>query len=144
MLIGFVVARSRYAAGGTSSPSSESSAPIITSLAPPCEACLAPFPLCFSLCLRIALATISAHESIVAYKFSAASSACSVVPLVITEINARPLNLFGKDGETWERLSGINRDPNRDISVLLQPADILAKFKKQLKSLRGYKDFLLG
>ena len=68
----------------------------------------------------------------------------SVVPLVITEINARPLNLFGKDGETWERLSGINRDPNRDISVLLQPADILAKFKKQLKSLRGYKDFLLG
>ena len=68
----------------------------------------------------------------------------SVVPLVITEINARPLNLFFKDGETWERLSGISRDPSRDISVLLQPADIVAKLKKQLKSLRGYKDFLLG
>ena len=68
----------------------------------------------------------------------------TVVPLVITEINARPLNLFAKDGETWERLSGISRDPSRDISVLLQPADILAKLKKQMKSLRGYKDFLLG
>ena len=68
----------------------------------------------------------------------------SLVPLVITEINARPLNLFFKDGETWERLSGISRDPSRDLSVLLQPADIVAKLKKQLKSIRGYKDFLLG
>lgn len=68
----------------------------------------------------------------------------SVVPLVITEINGRPLNLFFKEGETWERLSGMNRDPNKDLSILLQPADIVSKFKKQLKSVRSYKDFLLG
>ena len=68
----------------------------------------------------------------------------TVVPLVITEINGRPLNLFNKEGETWERLSGITRDPNKDISVLLQPADIVSKYKKQLKSVRSYKDYLLG
>ena len=68
----------------------------------------------------------------------------TAVPLVVTEINGRPMNLFFKDGETWERLSGINRDPSKDISVLLQPADIVSKFKKQLKSVRSYKDFLLG
>ena len=68
----------------------------------------------------------------------------TAVPLVITEINGRPLNLFLKDGETWERLSGISREPNKDISVLLQPADIVSKFKKQLKSVRSYKDYLLG
>ena len=66
----------------------------------------------------------------------------TVVPLVITEINGRPLNLLSKDGEAWERLTG-NREAGRDISVLLQPSDILAKFKKQLKSVRGYKDYLL-
>ena len=68
----------------------------------------------------------------------------SVAPLVLTEINGRPLNLFSKEGEAWERLAGGSRDPSKDISVLLQPADIVAKFKKQLKSVRSYKDFLLG
>jgi len=67
----------------------------------------------------------------------------TVVPLVITEINGRPLNLFSKDGEAWERLTG-NREAARDISVLLQPSDIIAKFKKQLKSVRSYKDYLLS
>jgi len=66
----------------------------------------------------------------------------TVVPLVITEINGRPVNMLSKDGEAWERLSG-SREAGRDISVLLQPSDIVAKFKKQLKSVRGYKDYLL-
>ena len=30
------------------------------------------------------------------------------------------------------------------MSVLLQPADIVSKFRKQLKNVRSYKDFLLG
>ena len=68
----------------------------------------------------------------------------SGAPLTLTEINGRPLNLFSKEGEAWERLAGGSRDPSKDISVLLQPADIVAKFKKQLKSVRSYKDFLLG
>lgn len=34
--------------------------------------------------------------------------------------------------------------PPRDMSVLLQPADIVSKFRKQLKNVRSYKDFLLG
>ena len=68
----------------------------------------------------------------------------TVAPLTLTEINGRPLNLFSKEGEAWERLAGGGRDPSKDISVLLQPADIVAKFKKQLKSVRSYKDFLLG
>jgi hypothetical protein len=29
------------------------------------------------------------------------------------------------------------------VSVLLQPADILDKMRKQFKSLRSYKDFVL-
>jgi len=66
----------------------------------------------------------------------------TVVPLVITEINGRPVNMLSKDGEAWERLSG-TREAGRDISVLLQPSDIVGKFKKQLKSVRGYKDYLL-
>ena len=32
----------------------------------------------------------------------------------------------------------------RDLSVLLQPADIVSKFRKQLKNVRSHKDFLLG
>ena len=71
----------------------------------------------------------------------------TIVPLVITEINGRPLNLFSRDGEAWERLAGTRdpgRDPGtRDLSIILQPADIVAKFKKQLKAVRGYKDYLL-
>ena len=32
----------------------------------------------------------------------------------------------------------------RDLSVLVQPADIVSKFRKQLKNVRSHKDFLLG
>jgi hypothetical protein len=44
-----------------------------------------------------------------------------------------------QDGEAWERLQSCGRE----VSVLLQPADILDKIRKQFKSLRGYKDFVL-
>jgi hypothetical protein len=62
------------------------------------------------------------------------------VPWVLTEINGRPLNLFSKDGEAGDRLQALGRD----VSVLLQPSDIIGKLKKQLKSHRNYKEFLLG
>ena len=62
------------------------------------------------------------------------------VPWTLTEINGRPLNLFAKEGEAGDRLQAVGRD----VSVLVQPADIVAKMRKQLKQVRGYKDYLLG
>uniref|UniRef100_A0A336KH09 CSON010293 protein n=1 Tax=Culicoides sonorensis TaxID=179676 RepID=A0A336KH09_CULSO len=58
---------------------------------------------------------------------------------VITEINGRPLNLFFKDTEIKDRLNSVGRD----ISILVQPSDLITKLKKQLKSLRSYKDFIV-
>ncbi|XP_065089878.1 uncharacterized protein LOC135711062 [Ochlerotatus camptorhynchus] len=58
---------------------------------------------------------------------------------VLTEINGRPLNLFFKDNEIRDRLNAVGRD----ISILVQPADLVTKLKKQLKSLRGHKDFIV-
>lgn len=58
---------------------------------------------------------------------------------VLTEINGRPLNLFFKDTEVRDRLNA----SGRDISVLVQPADLIAKLKKHLKSMRGYKDYIV-
>lgn len=58
---------------------------------------------------------------------------------VLTEINGRPLNLFFKDNEIQDRLNAVGRD----ISILVQPLDLITKLKKQLKSLRGYKDFIV-
>ncbi|ALC47449.1 CG31342 [Drosophila busckii] len=58
---------------------------------------------------------------------------------ILTEINGRPLNLFFKDFEIRDRLNSVGRD----ISILVQPSDLITKLKKQLKSLRGYKDYLV-
>lgn len=58
---------------------------------------------------------------------------------VLTEINGRPLNLFFKDNEIQDRLNAVGRD----ISILVQPLDLISKMKKQLKSMRGYKDFIV-
>ncbi|XP_053684459.1 serine-rich adhesin for platelets [Sabethes cyaneus] len=58
---------------------------------------------------------------------------------VLTEINGRPLNLFFKDNEIRDRLNAVGKD----ISILVQPADLVTKLKKQLKSLRGHKDFIV-
>ena len=63
-----------------------------------------------------------------------------LVPWCITEVNGRPLNLFGKEGETVERLQAIGRD----ISVTLQPADIVNKVRKNLKSVKNHKEYLLN
>ncbi|XP_053946312.1 mucin-5AC [Anastrepha ludens] len=58
---------------------------------------------------------------------------------VLTEINSRPLNLYFKENEIRDRLNSVGRD----ISILVQPSDLITKLKKQLKSLRGYKDYLV-
>jgi hypothetical protein len=43
----------------------------------------------------------------------------SVVSLVITEVNGRPLNLMSKDGEAWERLQAGSRDQARCASSFI-------------------------
>lgn len=58
---------------------------------------------------------------------------------VLTEINGRPLNLFYKDHEVEDRLNAVGKD----ISILVQPSDLVTKIKKQLKSLRSYKDYIV-
>uniref|UniRef100_A0A182QEW0 PH domain-containing protein n=1 Tax=Anopheles farauti TaxID=69004 RepID=A0A182QEW0_9DIPT len=65
--------------------------------------------------------------------------ALSLTFWVLTEINGRPLNLFFKENEIRDRLNAVGRD----ISILVQPADLVTKLKKQLKSLRGHKDFIV-
>ncbi len=62
-----------------------------------------------------------------------------LVPWVLTEINGRPLSLFAKESEAGERLGAVGRD----FSVLVQPADFVQKLKKQLKGVRGYKDYVM-
>lgn len=58
---------------------------------------------------------------------------------VLTEINGRPLNLFFKKDQVRDRLNSVGRD----ISILVQPLDLIKELKKQMKSLKGYKDYLL-
>lgn len=58
---------------------------------------------------------------------------------VLTEINGRPLNLFYKENQVKDRLNSVGRD----ISILVQPLDLITQLKKQFKSLRNYKDYIL-
>jgi hypothetical protein len=64
----------------------------------------------------------------------------ALVPWHLTEVNGRPLNLMAKDGEAAARLQALGRD----VSVLIQPTDFVAKLRKQLKAHKNYKDYLLG
>lgn len=76
------------------------------------------------------------------YFFLFKSQTCDGLSLtfwVLTEINGRPLNLFFKENEVRDRLNAVGRD----ISILVQPSDLIVKLKKQLKSLRGYKDYIV-
>ncbi|XP_064466051.1 uncharacterized protein LOC135377509 [Ornithodoros turicata] len=57
----------------------------------------------------------------------------------LTEVNCRPLNLFFKNHEVQDRLNAVGKD----ISILVQPSDLVFALKKQLKSLRGYKEFIV-
>lgn len=57
----------------------------------------------------------------------------------LTEINGRPLNLFFKENEVKDRLNAVGLD----ISLLVQPSDLIKQIKKQLKSMRSYKDYIV-
>ena len=63
----------------------------------------------------------------------------SLTNWVITEINGRPLNLFFKDGEVRDRLNAVGKE----ISILVQPFDLIRQLKKQLKALRSYKEYIV-
>lgn len=58
---------------------------------------------------------------------------------VLTEINCRPLNLYFKKNQVRDRLNAVGRD----ISILVQPLDLVKQLKKELKSIRNYKEYLL-
>ncbi|CAB3383955.1 Hypothetical predicted protein [Cloeon dipterum] len=58
---------------------------------------------------------------------------------VLTEVNSRPLNLFFKDGEVRDRLNAVGRD----LSILVHPYDLIKQIKKQLKSIKNHKDYLV-
>ncbi|XP_071513867.1 uncharacterized protein [Panulirus ornatus] len=63
----------------------------------------------------------------------------SLCSWVLTEINHRPLNLFFKHTEIADRLNAVGRD----ISILIQPMDLVKQLKKGLKALKGYKDYIV-
>lgn len=73
---------------------------------------------------------------------TAKTKTCDGVSLtnwVLTEINGRPLNLFFKKNQVRDRLNSVGRD----ISILVQPLDLIKQLKKQMKSLKNYKDYIL-
>lgn len=55
----------------------------------------------------------------------------------ITEINFRPCSLFFKADEIKNRLNCVGTE----ISLLLQPLDLVKNIKKQLKLIKNYKDY---
>lgn len=57
----------------------------------------------------------------------------------ITEINFRPLSLFFKGDEIKNRLNSVGPE----ISILLQPVDLIKNIKKQLKLIKNYKDYIV-
>lgn len=63
----------------------------------------------------------------------------SLTTWFITEVNGRPLNLFFKDNEVKDRLNSVGLD----ISLLVQPFDLIKQVKKQLKAIRSYKDYIV-
>ncbi|EFA11399.2 uncharacterized protein LOC660694 isoform X1 [Tribolium castaneum] len=73
---------------------------------------------------------------------SAKTKTCDGLSLtnwVLTEVNGRPLNLFFKKNQVRDRLNSVGRD----ISILVQPLDLIKQLKKELKALRNYKEYIL-
>ncbi|XP_046624682.1 uncharacterized protein LOC124307220 isoform X1 [Neodiprion virginianus] len=58
----------------------------------------------------------------------------------LTEVNGRPLNILGQGEDARERLGGVGLD----VSVVMQPTDLVSSLKKFLRSHRGYKNYLLN
>lgn len=64
----------------------------------------------------------------------------SLVSWTLTEVNGRPLNLLGQGNGARERLGAVGLD----ISVVVQPTDLVSSLKKRLRTLRGYKNYVLN
>lgn len=56
-----------------------------------------------------------------------------------TEINNRPLNLFYKNNEVADRLNAIGKE----ISIVVQPYQFVRRLRKQLKTFKNYKDYIV-
>ncbi|CAG7720782.1 unnamed protein product [Allacma fusca] len=57
----------------------------------------------------------------------------------LTEINNRPLNLMARESEVKDRLNAVGKE----ISILVQPADLVKHLRKQLKAMKSFKDYLI-
>lgn len=55
----------------------------------------------------------------------------------LTEVNGKPLSIF--DGGANDRLGAVGRD----ISIVIQPTDLVWSFRKKLRTMRNYKNFIL-
>lgn len=86
--------------------------------------------------------TVQANSLAARHGLTAKTKSCdgtSFTNWVLTEINGRPLNLFFKKNQVRDRLNSVGRD----ISILVQPLDLIKQLKKQMKSLKNYKDYIL-
>lgn len=86
--------------------------------------------------------TVQANSLVARHGLTAKTKSCdgqSFTNWVLTEINGRPLNLYFKENQVRDRLNSVGRD----ISILVQPLDLIKQLKKQMKTLRNYKDYLL-
>lgn len=57
----------------------------------------------------------------------------------LTEVNNRSLNLFFKNNEVADRLNAVGKE----ISILVQPYTFVRRLRKQLKSYKNYKDYIV-
>uniref|UniRef100_A0ABD2WVL6 PH domain-containing protein n=1 Tax=Trichogramma kaykai TaxID=54128 RepID=A0ABD2WVL6_9HYME len=62
----------------------------------------------------------------------------ATVSWTLTEVNNKPLNLY--EPSASDRLNG---GVGRDVSVVLQPSDLMNGLKKKLRSVRGWKNFVM-
>ena len=61
--------------------------------------------------------------------------------LAITEVNGRPLNLVPKEfGEACDRLGAVGLN----VTVVVQPTDFVTKLRKQLKTIKNYREFTIS
>lgn len=58
----------------------------------------------------------------------------------LTEVNNRPLSLMSKENEVKDRLNAVGKE----ISILVQPADLVKHLRKSLKSYKNFKDYIVG
>ncbi|XP_037091356.1 uncharacterized protein LOC119111655 [Pollicipes pollicipes] len=70
---------------------------------------------------------------------SGSADGLSLCNWYITEVNSRAVSLFSKGGELGSRLAAVGRD----ISLVVQPADLVRLMKRQLKTIRGYKQYVV-